>query len=87
MGFLRKLLGNTEVKEYGKNMLEEVVSAIVSADVVALGKFFRDLLNGPYFIQEQIFWTNFYDYLDNACDSKEDLIKLSARLAEDGNSV
>lgn len=43
--------------------------------------------DSPYFIREQIFWQNFIDYLDNAFESKADLMNLSEKLSEDGNSV
>lgn len=87
MGIIKSMVENTEIKEYGKNILEELVATIVSGDIMALGKLLIDIFNSPYFIRERIFWQNFMDYLDNACESKADLMKLSEKLAEDGNSV
>lgn len=77
MGVIKRMMKNTEIKEYGKSMLEELVGAIVSGDILALGKLLTDILNSPYFIQEQIFWQNFIDYMGNACGNEEDLRKLS----------
>ena len=87
MGIIKSMVENTEIKEYGKNILEELASAIVSGDIMALGKLLIHIFNSPYFIREQIFWQNFIDYLDYACESKADLMKLSEKLAEGGNSV
>lgn len=87
MGIIKSIVENTEIKEYGKNVLEELASTIVSGDIMALGKLLIDIFNSPYFIREQIFWQNFIDYLDNAFESKADLMKLSEKLSEDGNSV
>lgn len=86
MGIIQTMAKSTEIKEYGKTMLEELVTVIVGGDMLALGKLIRDILNSPYFVREQIFWQNFIDYLDNACDDEDDLRKLSEVLAEDGNS-
>ena len=86
MGMIKSLAKSTEIKEYGKTMLEELVSAIASGDILALGKLIRDIFNSPYFIREQIFWKNFIDYLDNACEDEKGLRTLSEKLAEDGNS-
>lgn len=86
MGVIKCMMKNTEIKECGKSMLEKLVTAIVGGDILALGKLLKDILNSPYFIQEQIFWQNFIDYLDNACDNEEDLRKLAEKFAEDGNS-
>lgn len=86
MGVIKSIAKSTEIKEYGKTMLEELVSAIVGGDILALGKLIKDILNSPYFVREQIFWQNFIDYLDNACDDEDGLRTLSAKLAENGNS-
>lgn len=86
MGIIKSAVKNTEIKEYGKTMFEELVSAIAGGDISALGKLIKDICNSPYFVREQIFWQNFIDYLDNACEDEEELRKLSAKLAEDGNS-
>lgn len=86
MGIIQSMKKNEEIKGYGKTMLEELVSAILGGDAVALGKLIKDVLNGPYFIREQMFWQNFMDYLDYTCANKEELRKLSEKLAEDGKS-
>ena len=86
MGVIKSMTKSTEIKEYGKTMLEELVAAIAGGDILALGKLIRDIFNTPYFVREQIFWQNFIDYLDNACENEEDLRILSGKLAEDGNS-
>lgn len=86
MGIVNSIVNSSEIKEYGKNILENLVMAIISGDIAALGKLLNDIIGSPYFIREQIFWQNFSEYLDNACANEEELIKLSAKLAEDGNS-
>lgn len=86
MGIVNSIVKSSEIKEYGKNVLENLATVIISGDIVALGKLLIEIINSPYFIREQIFWQNFSEYLDNACANEEDLIKLSAKLAEDGNS-
>lgn len=86
MGAIKYMMKNREIKENEKSMLEELVTAIVGGDILALGKLLQDILNSPYFIREQIFWQNFIDYLDNACDNEEDLRKLAEKLAENGDS-
>lgn len=86
MGMIKSMVKNEEIKEQGKTMIDELVYALVGGDIVALEKFLKNILKSPYFIQTQIFWQNFIDYLDNACPDKDSLRKLSEMLAEDGNS-
>lgn len=86
MGIVNSIVKSSEIKEYGKGVLENLATVIISGDIVALGKLLIEIINSPYFIREQIFWQNFIDYLDNTCENEEDLIKLSAKLSEDGNS-
>lgn len=47
MGIIQSMKKNEEIKGYGKTMLEELVSAILGGDAVALGKLIKDVLNGP----------------------------------------
>lgn len=86
MGKLRNLIYSNEIREKGKSMLENLTVALLSGDVIAIGNLLRELVGSPYFIREEIFWQNFIEYLDNACDDEDDLRKLSEVLAEDGNS-
>lgn len=86
MGKLRNLIHSNEIREKGKSMLENLTVALLSGDVIAIGNLLRELVGSPYFIREEIFWQNFIEYLDNACDDEDDLRKLSEVLAEDGNS-
>ena len=86
VGVIKSMTKSTEIKEYGKIMLEELVAAIAGGDILALGKLIKDIFDTPYFVREQIFWQNFIDYLDNACEDEGDLRILSQKLAEDGNS-
>ena len=86
MGKIRNLFKSDEIKEKGKSTLENLSEALLGGDFIVIGKLLRDLIGGPFFIREEIFWQNFIEYLDNACYDEDDLRKLSEMLAEDGNS-
>lgn len=86
MGIIQNITKNEAIKENGKTMLEDLASAILEGDVIALGRLIKCVFKSPYFIREQIFWQNFIEYLDNACADEEQLRKLSEKLAEDGDS-
>ena len=47
MGAIKYMMKNREIKENGKSMLEELVTAIVGGDILALGKLLQDILNSP----------------------------------------
>lgn len=86
MGKIRALIHSDEVKEKGKNILENLTVALISGDIVAIGKLLSDLVGSPFFIREAIFWQNFIEFLDNGFADETELMKLSSMLAEDGNS-
>lgn len=70
----------------GKSVLENLATALVCGDILAVGKLIKDFWGSPYFIREALFWHNFTTYLENSFADEEELRKLSAKLAEGGNA-
>lgn len=83
---MNNLVQNEELKEKGKSVLENLAAALVCGDILAVNKLITDFWKSPYFIREALFWHNFATYLENSFADEEELRKLSAKLAEGGNS-
>ena len=76
-------ISNDQVKEESKNIVEDVVNAILG-DPVSAGKVMIAFAKMPFFIREQLFWTKLSAFLDGVYLSDEDRSKLRAKLVENG---
>lgn len=86
MGKIKNIINSEFVKKQGISILENITVALTRGDVFSIGKIITQIAKSPYFIRDDIFWQNFIEYLDNACENEEDLRKFSAILAEGDNA-
>ena len=83
MDTVRELIKCENIRESGKDLLEDSVEALLGNPVsaakalVTLGKF-------PFLIREEIFWSKMERYLNGIFLSKDDRLKMCAKLAENG---
>lgn len=76
---------SSEMRNYGKNVVEKLVATLVDHDKKAFISLINDVWNGPLFIRDEIFWQNFIQYINDTCTNQEELRKFSNRLAESDN--
>ncbi len=83
MDTAREIIRCENVRESGKELLEDTVDALLGNPVsaakvlVALGK-------SPFLIREEIFWSKMENYLNGIFLSENDRSKMCAKLAENG---
>lgn len=77
------LMENKEVLEASSNFLEDAIESILG-NPVAMAKMMIGIINSPFFLREQIFWTKFEMFLTGVHTSDEDRANFSRFLTEDG---
>lgn len=83
MDTARELINCENIRESGKDLLEDSVEALLGNPVsaakalVTLGKF-------PFLIREEIFWSKMERFLNGVFLSEDNCLKMCAKLAENG---
>lgn len=80
------MMKNREIQDKGKNLLENLITAFLSGDVISINKCIVELSKTPTFIKEAIFYQNLETYLSNTCADGDNLRKFAAILAEGENA-
>lgn len=78
-----ELISNNEVREASENILEDTINAVMG-DPVSMGKLLIAIMNLPFFIRDQIFWSKMRAFLNGVYLTEEDCSKLRNRLTKDG---
>ena len=73
------------VKNPARNCVENAVNALFG-NPVAFEKCLEAVINSPFFIREQMFWTKLSMFLDGINLSDEDRAKFRAKLSENGTA-
>lgn len=83
MDTAREIIRCENVKENGKDLLENTVDALLG-DPVSAAKALVTLGKFPFLIREEIFWIKMERYLNGIFLSEDDCLKLCAKLTENG---
>ena len=82
---IKGLIADGKIKEASTNILEDVISAALG-DPVSIAKIIIAFAKSPLFIREQLFWTKMEAFLNGVYLSKDDRIKICAKLIKDNDN-